>query len=122
MKLSTAMRIGSMTTKQITVNFTDGGNGRCALGAALDAVSSKGQDFAAAWSIFPLTLLRSVGTGDSLAFLISQWNDNDGRSREWIADRVEQVEAHLESLEHDGYLSTGVVESKPLELIAQESK
>lgn len=121
MKLSTAIRIGSMTTKQIVGHFTDGGNGRCALGSALDAVGINPRgEFGALWHQWPITHLRSDGgDGDSLALMLAGWNDENALTRDQIADRVEQIE---DALEHDGYLSTGITESKPLALIATEAK
>ena len=120
MKLSTAIRIGSMTTKQIKFQFTDGGNGRCALGAAIDAtgnkVSSDIAGFCQAQELFPI-LKMAADSPTSLAQTVAVWNDMDGLSREEIADRVEKIEQ-----EHDGYLTTGVTESKPLEKIAMEAK
>lgn len=120
MKLSAAIRIGSMTTKQIAGQFTDGGNGRCALGAAIDATGRRtpnGADgFAMAATLFPVVCLYS---SSSLANLITDWNDTHRLTREQIADRVEMIE---EALEHDGYMTTGVTEAKSLELVAQEGR
>lgn len=116
MKLSTAIRIGSMTTKQITGKATDGGNGRCALGAAIDATGAKvlfGDWVRQAADLFPLL----DTPGYDLMHQIVNMNDRFNFTREHIASYVEQIE---DALEHDGYLTTGVTESKPLELIAQE--
>lgn len=120
MKLSTAIRIGSMTTKQITGHATDGGNGRCAIGAAIDACGVRVKAEAGAWlqqfdELFPRY-------GDICSEV---WHRNDGEgrvqmTREALADWVEAWEH--EHLDHDGYVSAGVAESKPLELIAMEAK
>jgi hypothetical protein len=120
MKLSAAIRIGSMTTKQIKGNFTDGGNGRCALGAAIDATGVKVKYGADA-----ISQLHELFPQYPTELLIAVWLRNDGVNefaakpwtREQIADWVELQEA-----EHDGYITTGVTESKPLELIAREGK
>lgn len=104
MKLSAAIRIGSMTTKQIQHKATDGGNGRCAIGAAIDATGTKVCDLS--WidqstKLFPI--LDEAGL--SLLCRIVNMNDMEGRSREEISDYVEGYERELE---HDGYLTTGV--------------
>ncbi len=121
MKLSVAIRIGSMTTRQIVGNTHDGGNGRCAIGAAMDAVGATAQQFYA-WPVesrvfFPIlqTVVERYGESMDLQRCIWMMNDSDRQTREEIADFVEKIEQ-----EHDGYLQTGVTESKPLELIAQE--
>ena len=124
MKLSVAIRIGSMTTRQIIGDIHDGGNGRCAIGAAMDAVNATAKQFFA-WpreskEIFPILTCQVVHpSGDSMDLQRCVWylNDRDRFTREQIADFVEKVEQ-----EHDGYLQTGVTESKPLETIAMEAK
>lgn len=117
MKLSTAIRIGSMTTKQTEGLLTDGRNGRCAIGAALDAAGLPFY-YDVAEIQWPI-LGRYIPSTSSLIGCIVDWNDRLHMSREWIADRVEQVE---DALEHDGYIGRDLTESKPLELIAQEAK
>ncbi len=121
MKLSTAIRIGSMTTRQIRVQLTDGNNGRCALGAAMDASGIPIYDEANTGNYYALKerypILRTHIAGGCLFEWIYRANDSLGLSRDEIADFVEQVEN-----EHDGYLMTGITESKPLELIAMEAK
>lgn len=116
MKLSAAIRIGSMTTKQISNRFTDGGNGRCALGAALDATGTVVHGGAKSWNS-----IRELFPSYPSQLLHEVWMRNDGisraqQTREQIADYVEQYEN-----EHDGYLTTGITESEPLELIALEA-
>jgi hypothetical protein len=99
MKLSTAIRIGSMTTKQIRIDATDDGNGRCAMGAAIDAcgvvVSRTG------WpeqitTLFPHInrLVENPATGEyeSLMSAIYILNDHCEWTREQIADWVEHLE------------------------------
>lgn len=120
MKLSTAIRIGSMTTRQITHAATDGRNGRCALGAAVDATGVRVT--ATNWieeaqGHFPLLIDEEGRCFSKLAWDIMNMNDSGTHTREQIADYVERYEN-----EHDGYLQTGVTESKPLERIAMEAK
>ncbi len=111
-----------MTTKKIRGSFTDGGNGRCALGAAIDATGAKvlggSEGFTQAGELFPL--LRDGSCFNDIAWWVVSWNDRHDLSREQIANYVEMME------DHDGYLQTGInadtTESKPLELIAQEAK
>lgn len=112
MKLSTAIRIGSMTTKHITGRMWDGGNGRCALGAALDA---SGFVFKTGCGDPYLATRARFNIGWKCAKTIYKLNDMAGWSRDRIADYVEKCE------EHDGYLQTGVTESKPLQQIAMEA-
>ncbi len=123
MRLSAAIRIGSMTTKHIVGLTNDGGNGRCAIGAAMDAVGATANQFYA-WPVeskklFPILRLSVAHPFTSEAVDLQRciWllNDRDHCTREEIADFVEKIEQ-----EHDGHLQTGVTESKPLELIAQE--
>lgn len=121
MKLSTAIRIGSMTTQKITGRFHDGGNGRCALGAAADAMGCTMKQLVRngfgtvckAFSDYPSDLLHDVWMMNDG---YGEWTDNK-QTREQIADYLEAWEN-----EHDGYLQMGVTEAKPLELIAQEAK
>lgn len=122
MKLSAAIRIGSMTTKQITGKVTDGLNGRCALGAAIDATGTTVRPRDIDWladvkRLFPI--LSNQGFLSELAWKIITMNDTLRVSREAIADYVERIENEME---HDGYLQTGVAESQPLEQIAMEAK
>lgn len=102
MKLSTAIRIGSMTTRQIKGNFRDDGNGRCAIGAALDAVGfysgAKAHylDYRLA-SLFPLAdivVKHPIHRGmmDHVSGVVVTLNDHHDWSREAIADWVETIE------------------------------
>lgn len=105
MKLSTAIRIGSMTTKQITINMRDGGNGRCAIGAALDALGYNfcGVHLAEATRHFPVINSIVVRPGFDgieprkcvMYEAIMTLNDSAGWARELIADWVEGEERKL---------------------------
>src|SRR5438128_98634 len=101
-----------MTTKQIKGKFTDGGNGRCALGAALSAINGpihnmsafpemerlvKGKEnFIAVINAFPLLETTVTHPMDGfpvrLDYVIWTLNDGYGWSREAIADFVESIE------------------------------
>lgn len=110
MKLSAAIRIGSMTTKQITHEMTDGGNGRCALGAAMDACGKDipGNTYSPVWlREFPILANKVIhpvtgrsrsdfGTPWTVMYVVAILNDLYGWSREQIADWVESIEAGTE--------------------------
>lgn len=101
MRLSAAIRIGSMTTKQITRVFTDGGNGRCALGAACDAAGLD-PTYTELEARFPVCVVRVVDPVDrqytvTLFEAVYRMNDKLGMSREAIADWVETIEAQQEA-------------------------
>lgn len=113
MKLSTAIRIGSMTTKQIRFKGNDENGGRCALGAAVDAygVSPQARVIDQACDLFPI-LGRLVLTPKCLldmgAYSISplyscvvNLNDLCDWTREQIADYVESIENELETKTHN---------------------
>jgi hypothetical protein len=88
MKLSIAIRIGSMTTRQIRELTTDGKNGRCAIGAALTAINAPHIDFcnwASAMRVY-------FGANLAAISMIYTLNDSYGVSREEIADVVEALE------------------------------
>lgn len=111
MKLSAAIRIGSMTTKQIVGAFNNADNGRCALGAALDAVNAefKTQDqicrgdsnFNTVFALFPVSLLSAKHPIHESVYpvyhIVYGLNDHSGWSRERIADWVETIEAQEEA-------------------------
>lgn len=99
MKLSTAIRIGSLTTKQAFMCWNDGNNGYCALGSALSALnkrvlrndeftySGSSNDFNCAsartqWLSYPIYLFCVVVRLNDIAF----WD------RQRIADWVEHIE------------------------------
>lgn len=98
MKLSTAMRIGSMTTKQIETHLTDYGNGRCAIGAAMEGANVKVTRFNYndAQAAFPI--LDRVVRHPKMSYkrplleVIYRLNDRCKVSREEIADYVETIE------------------------------
>ena len=99
MKLSTAIRIGSMTTKQVILSGNDGQNGRCALGAAVDALGVTPQSgvIGQAVELFPILqgTYQSLRMGKfrfGMALAITSMNDCMGWSREQIADWVEKIE------------------------------
>lgn len=113
MKLSTAIRIGSMTTRQIKGIWDDGDNGRCALGAACDAVNYRTVHMGRMSylldsniaELFPILshdvyITSSIGILTlgmmSLGWYITRLNDSYGISREKIADYVESIENELE--------------------------
>lgn len=109
MKLSTAIRIGSMTTKQIQHSFNDGKNGRCALGAAADAAGinipeERSLSTAITMLLYEFPILSKyvptrgpIGTAHSLMNLIIHLNDAMGEPRESIADLVESIENEMEA-------------------------
>ena len=101
MKLSAAIRIGSMTTKQITGRFTDGGNGRCALGAAVDAAgynphADSIDNVRMAHALFPELEEHVVHPEEEMTYSLYHaiWTLNDFYRwpREKIADWVETIE------------------------------
>ena len=102
MKLSAAIRIGSMTTRQIKGSPSDGGLGRCAIGAALDAVNIQPDDYLYVEQLRSTFSLASHA-GDtrlhSCAFTLTDeiWMLNDffGLTREQIADTVERYESYV---------------------------
>lgn len=87
MRLSAAIRIGSMTTKQIRGSATDGNNGRCAIGAAIDAcgVTVHPEHWAGQF----INLFPDYGF---LTMEIAAINDTGQMTREEIADWVEVIE------------------------------
>ena len=104
MKLSMAIRIGSMTSQQVRHTIDDGHNGRCAIGAALSAagIDTTDDNVRFQWveiskRIFPL-LSRKV-LEDSLLTKIIVENDRNGLPRNQIADFVELIENELEAKE-----------------------
>ena len=111
MRLSTAIHIGSMTTKQIMGEMTDGGNGRCALGAALEAANITIHDirtsdipnvnFNAAclkWPILNDRVHNPVsGLKSRLLDVVWILNDCHGWSRDAISDFVESIENEHEA-------------------------
>lgn len=106
MKLSTAIRIGSMTTKQIKGAAWDGDNGYCALGAALSAVNVAPKLLEWDRQVrekFAISEALTMNPADPTSFVqqlidvIWKLNDNAGWTREAIADFVEQVEIKEES-------------------------
>jgi hypothetical protein len=103
MKLSAAIRIGSMTTKQITGVMHDGGNGRCAMGAAGDAAGLKiyGNIYYALDLAFPILMRHFIVPNptwaQNLGGMITYLNDRCGWTREQIADWVETIEAQEEA-------------------------
>lgn len=113
MKLSAAMRIGSMTTRQIKCMWSDGGNGRCALGAVAEACGFK--DFINGHGCSNETMRKFPELDepivypefDSVNFIgygiinptvmplgtaIASLNDIEGWSRDRIADWIETLE------------------------------
>lgn len=104
MKLSAAIRIGSMTTKQIRGMSKDNSNGRCAIGAALEAVNFqyRRDDWAQALSVqFPEASWRVSHPidGHYTSVLDAIWTLNDLNcwSRNQIADWVETLELSRQS-------------------------
>ncbi|SRR5258708_9188968 len=100
MKLSTAMRIGSMTTRQIKRQWSDGGNGRCALGAIASAYGFNDLEGGnnCLTQIFNKYAVLSIafphpidGKYYPLSSIIADLNDNCSYSREQIADWIEEV-------------------------------
>jgi hypothetical protein len=127
MKLSAAIRIGSMTTKQIIGLAHDGGNGRCAIGAALDAAGEQpakrpesNGNFMPMWSLrlrqlFPIA---RVTLGDmDVCQTIWHMNDSGRFTREQIADWVETIEAYHPALANWNE-TPGVVSPQKQEVIA----
>lgn len=108
MKLSAAIRIGSMKTRQIKHQLNDGKNGRCALGAAYDAVGlfdNKKVSFSSVCNMFPI-ITKNVPLPTSisnrlylLGSTIIYLNDSLNWSREEIANWVETLENALEAKE-----------------------
>lgn len=94
MKLSAAIRIGSMTTTQITLNATDDKNGRCAIGAAIDACGVKVNNYT--WDQQARKLFPILDKYPAILRHIWQMNDMDLETRETIADYVESVEMSLD--------------------------
>lgn len=96
MKLSTAIRIGSMTTRHIISKFTDENNGRCAVGAALEAVNFKNWGYVNSVVLedsFPLICQDDM----ALFRVITDLNDHRPVTREEIADCVERFENWVEN-------------------------
>ena len=100
MKLSTAMRIGSMTTQQIIYHWSDGKNGRCALGAIAAAHNINDKNvlemMKKTYDLFPqLSIITSNPCSQingQLVICISTLNDQYNWSREKIADWIEDLE------------------------------
>jgi hypothetical protein len=126
MKLSAAIRIGSMTTKQIKGNYSDGGNGRCALGAALDAAGIRvdnsvfiGRRLIEVFPIVIKPVKSPVGSNifQELGPNVSTLNDDWGWSRERIADWVEEqenaMEATMEAPKHEPANTLSEVQQVP---------
>lgn len=111
MKLSAAIRIGSMTTKQIKLFFSDGGNGRCALGAAMDACNMRiappgvwqAENMMRVRERFPIlakeTLNPVTHKVEEIRSIIWKLNDVSGWTREEISNWVERIENQLEQKE-----------------------
>ena len=106
MKLSAAIRIGSMTTKQIRGLSTDGKNGRCALGAAIEATGASVHP--AAWytqsvHLFSIALKPVINPETNIwtTVVSAVWSLNDFNQwpRERIADWVERIENEVEAEE-----------------------
>lgn len=111
MKLSAAIRIGSMTTRKIIGILNDGKNGRCALGAAADACGYKwvggypqgAYDFLR--KTFPIlntyTYRSFIDLRQDTSILqkIYVLNDTGSMTREQIADWIEQIEIEYEKKE-----------------------
>lgn len=106
MKLSAAIRIGSMTTKQIKGSASNGQGGYCALGAALTALNIEPGFYLWADQIrehFPISETPVVhplsGEEGTLALIDVIWSLNDywNWTREQIADFVGQVEIKTEA-------------------------
>lgn len=99
-----------MTTKQIRHRWDDGGNGRCALGAACDAVGFRTMHmgrFAYEFdgrvaAMFPLLAVKMAHpiTHDpewEVGDIVSDLNDNKWWSRGQIADWVEIIETQIKN-------------------------
>lgn len=96
-----------MTTKQIKHSFDDGKNGRCALGAALDAdnalyLTKEINSFSLITRHFPIlyNVICHPSRNNcwfSLLATIMDLNDFCGWSREEIADWIESIENKEES-------------------------
>lgn len=94
------MRIGSMTTKHIRFLMSDGRDGRCAIGACLDAVNIKilnrFEDIRMAEARFPILNALVVHPDGpyrvSLEQVIFYLNDGGNKTREEIADYIETIE------------------------------
>lgn len=106
MKLSTAIRIGSLTTRQIHFKPNDGKNGYCAVGAALFAIGEVVcplRYFQIAEKKFPLIKILVLDPKSheqrSMSTIIWQLNDFFGWTREQIADWVEEIENIQETTE-----------------------
>src|SRR5258707_1061509 len=88
MRLSTAVRIGSMTTRQIKGALYDGHNGRCAIGAA----------YAAAGLSFPQGVpwddhcMAAFNVSYDVVSMVWRLNDYYDVTREEIADVTEALE------------------------------
>jgi hypothetical protein len=99
MKLSEAIRLGSMLKPQLTNALFISGGKSCALGAALDAIGQKVRDFdgfGAVEAAFPICLIRIKHPNEPRTYdldeVIADLNDNHGWTREQIADWVEAIE------------------------------
>lgn len=105
MKLSTAIRIGSMTTRHITKQLRDGGNGRCAIGAALDAINAlekvaQMNCVLRCYKEFPILKLWELIAFEFDGFhewFVWNLNDTAPLTREEIADCVERFENYIEN-------------------------
>jgi hypothetical protein len=106
MRLSTAIRIGSLTTKQITGTAADNEGGYCALGAALNAVNIEPGFYTWGDQIrdaFPISMTQVVHplSGDPepkyLMDVIWSLNYYWEWTREAIADFVERIEIKEEA-------------------------
>lgn len=106
MKLSTAIRIGSMTTRQITRKLNDGNGGRCAIGAAAEAINVSFLDWAELGAFFPLANSRgsielfnicAIPPCGPIILTHDIWvlNDRTPCTREEIADCVERFENYV---------------------------
>lgn len=110
MKLSAAIRIGSMTTKQMK-GMLISGNHTCVLGSAISALGKsdiplvKGDFYGYEFlrGAFPfLQFTINNRNYDDIMTQLWRWNDQDNYTREEIADRVEQMEWAEEYFEKHG--------------------
>lgn len=96
MRLSEAMRLGSMLRPQ-AYGTSDGPQGACALGAALDAIGKTTNRYSTAANHFPVLCGEAPHpiSGETLRVLtiVRVLNDEHRWTREQIADWVETLEA-----------------------------
>ena len=117
MLLNEAIRLGAMLSPQSRSGTMVEGEGRCALGAAADALGLPGEHdaiqgrlvvpYVALIKAFPILEQVIPGTGTMVMDTIWIFNDRDGMSREQIALWVEGIESTLDPVHEDVQVQEG---------------